>query len=120
MILKRPETHKTTYNLLDLLGSDEVALSKAFSFLLASDSDSYFHFLRFLGIPIKNTLTNYKSASIITEKKRIEGRTDIELIQEGKYHIIVECKIGKGKAIKQRTQYLNAFDNSAQKKFCAF
>ena len=116
MILKRPETYKTTYNLLDLLGSDEVALSKAFSFLLASDSDSYFHFLRFLSIPIKNTLTNYKSASIITEKKRIEGRTDIELNQEGKYHIIIECKIGKGKAIRQRTQYLNAFDNSAQKK----
>src|SRR5690606_28399870 len=65
---------------------------------------------------IKNTLTNYKSASIITEKKRNEGRTDIELSQEGKYHIIVECKIGKGKAVKQRTQYLTAFDKEAQTK----
>jgi len=116
MILKRPETHKTTFNLLDLLGSDEVALSKAFSFLLASDSDCYFQFLRFLGVPIKNTLTNYKSATITTEKKRKEGRTDIELYQENKYHVIVECKIEKGKAIKQRTQYLTAFDNSAQTK----
>jgi PD-(D/E)XK nuclease superfamily len=116
MILKRPETHKTTYNLLDLLGTDEVALSKAFSYLLATDSESFFRFLRFLGVPIKNTLTNYKSASIITEKKRKEGRTDIELSQEGKYHIIVECKIGKGKAVKQRTQYLTAFNKEAQTK----
>jgi hypothetical protein len=116
MILKRPGTHKTTYNLHDLLGSDEVALSKAFSYLLATDRDSYFYFLRFLEVPIKNTLTNYKSASIITEKKRNEGRTDIELSQEGKYHIIVECKIGKGRAIKQKTQYLTAFDSEAQTK----
>ncbi len=116
MILKRPQTHKTSYNLLDLLGSDEVALSKAFAFFLANDSDSYFQFLRFIGVPIKNTLTNYKSASIIIEKKREEGRTDIELSQEGKYHIIVECKIGKGRAIKQRSQYLTAFDKDAQTK----
>lgn len=116
MILKRPETQKTTYNLLDLLGTDEVALSKAFAYLLASDSDSYFHFLRFLGIQIKNTITNYKCASITTEKSRTEGRTDIELSHEGKYHIIIECKIGKGKALIQRTQYLTAFNDNAIKK----
>lgn len=116
MILKRIETHKTTYSLLDLLGTDEVALSKAFAFLLATDSDCYFHFLRFLGVSIKNTTENYKNALITTEKKRSEGRTDIELSQENKYHIIVECKIGKGKVSKQRTQYLTAFETSAHKK----
>jgi len=120
MILKRPETHKTTYNLLDLLGADEVALSKAFSFLLSSDREAYFHFLRFLDVPIKNTLNNFKSASIIIEKKRDEGRTDIELLHEGKYHIIIECKIGKGKVLKQRTQYLTSFDNSAKTKILCF
>jgi len=116
MILKRTETYKTTYTLLDLLGTDEVALSKAFAFLLATDSDCYFHFLRFLGVPIKNTVENYKNATITTEKKRNEGRTDIELSQENKYHIIIECKIGKGKVLKQRTQYLTAFDASVSKK----
>lgn len=116
MILKRAETHKTSYNLLDLLGSDEVALSKAFAFLLATDSYCYFHFIRFLGIPIKNTLSNYKNAIVTTERKRDEGRTDIELSQTNKYHIIIECKVGKGKVTKQRTQYLTAFDKSAPKK----
>jgi hypothetical protein len=116
MILKRAETHKTTYSILDLLGTDEVALSKAFAFLLASDSDCYFHFLRFLGVSIKNSSENYKNATVTTERKRDEGRTDIELSQVNKYHVIVECKIGKGKVDKQRTQYLTAFDTSAQKK----
>ncbi|MFC2118993.1 PD-(D/E)XK nuclease family protein [Bacteroidota bacterium] len=116
MILKRADTHKTTYTILDLLGTDETALSKAFAFLLANDSDCYFHFLRYLGVPIKNTVVNYKNASITIEKKRNEGRTDIELYQVNKYHIIVECKIGKGKVTKQRTQYLTAFDISSTKK----
>ena len=110
MILKRAETEKTTYNHLDLLGTDEVALSKAYAFLLATDRDSYFHFIRFLGIPIKSTLANYKNATVTIERKRDEGRTDIELSQTNKYHIIIECKVGKGRVEKQRTQYLTAFD----------
>ncbi|VBB45364.1 hypothetical protein TRIP_D300203 [uncultured Paludibacter sp.] len=119
MILKRTDTSKTTYNFFDLLGADEVALAKAFAFLLASDSDCYFQFLRFLGISIKNNYKNYKLATVITEKKREEGRTDIELIQENNYHIIIECKIGNGKAIKQRKQYLSAFNPNVKKKiFC--
>ncbi|WP_367915907.1 hypothetical protein [Leadbetterella sp. DM7] len=116
MILKRTENQKTTYNVLDLLGANEVALSKAFAFLLASDRDCYFHFLRFLGISVKSTLKNYQSASIEIEKKRKEGRTDIEFFHNSKYHVITECKISNGKAIKQRTQYLSAFDKPVQTK----
>ncbi len=120
MILKRTETHKTTYNLLDLLGSDEVALSKAFAFLLATDRDCYFHFLRYLGVRTKNTLENYKNSIIEIEiDRRGIGRTDIEISQIDKYHIIIECKIGKGKVVEQRKKYLPAFDKNVQQKlFC--
>lgn len=120
MKLKRIETFKTTYSTLDLLGSDEVALSKAFAHLLASDSDCYFHFLRFIGLKIRNTQENYRLTTIETEKKRKEGRTDIELKQENKYHIIIECKIRKGKVQKQRTQYLTSFDKNAPQKIICF
>jgi hypothetical protein len=120
MILKNQNTSRTTYSPLDLLGSDEVALSKAFAFLLSNDKDCYFKFLNFVGVSTKNTENNYFKCSIITEKKRAEGRTDIELKQDGNYHVIVECKINKGKAIKQRTQYLTAFDQNCPKKVLCF
>lgn len=120
MILKNVYTNRTTLTHLDLLGTDEVALSKAFAFLLSHDKDCYFRFLKFLDIPTKNTIKNYFNSTVETEKKRTEGRTDIELKQEDKYHIIVECKINNGKAIKQRTQYLTAFNQNAQKKVLCF
>jgi hypothetical protein len=116
MILKRTETQKTSYNLLDLLGADENALSKAFAFLIASDKDCYFQFLQHLDIRIKNTEKNFKQANITIQKKRKEGITDIEINQADKYHVIVECKIGKGKVNKQRTQYLPSFDKNTQHK----
>lgn len=116
MILKRVETHKTSYNLLDLLGTDENALSKAFAFLLATDKDCYFQFLQHLDIRVKNTEINYKQSTITIQKKRKEGITDIEITQSDKYHIIVECKIRKGKVDKQRTQYLPSFNKNAQHK----
>jgi hypothetical protein len=116
MILKRTETHKTTYSRLDLLGKNEVALSKAFAFLLATDRDCFFRFLRYLGIPINNTISNYKNATVIIERERDEGRTDIEISQANKYHIIIECKVGKGRVTKQREQYLTAFNNNARYK----
>lgn len=116
MILKRAETHKTSYNLLDLLGTDENALSKAFAFLIATDKECYFQFLQHVNIRVKNTENNYKQSTVIIQKKRKEGITDIEISQADKYHIIVECKIGKGKVAKQRTQYLPSFDKKAKYK----
>jgi hypothetical protein len=120
MLLKNTNTHKTTFSLLDLLGKDEVALSQAFAFLLASDKDCYFAFLRFLGITAKNTTNSYFQSVVTTEKKRKEGRTDIELIQGDKYHVIVECKVRKGRILRQRTQYLTAFNEKAQIKVLCF
>lgn len=114
MILKRTETQKTSYSLLDLIGKDENALSKAFAFLLATDRDCYFQFLRHLNIRVNNKEKNYKQVTITIQKKRVEGITDIEIAYAGKYHIIIECKIGKGKVDKQRTQYLSSFDGNVQ------
>lgn len=116
MILKRAETQKTTYTLLDLLGTDENALSKAFAFLISSDKDCFFQFLHHLDIRVKNTENNFKKSIVTIQKTRDEGITDIEIIQEDKFHIIVECKIGKGKVDKQRTQYLTSFDKSVNPK----
>lgn len=120
MILKNINSTKTTFSQFDLLGSDEVAISTAFAYLLSFDRDCYFRFLKFLGVSSKNTENNYFRSSVVTEKKRDEGRTDIELIQDDKYHIVVECKINKGKALKQRTQYLSAFNGNAKKKVLCF
>lgn len=120
MILKRVDTNKTNHSTLDLLGNNEVALSKAFAHLLASDKDCYFYFLRFLGIKIKNTFDNYQCTTIEIEKCRTEGRTDIELTQNGKYHVIIECKIRKGKIYNQRTQYLTAFNKNVSQKIICF
>ncbi len=116
MILKRADTFKTSYDLLDLLGTDENALSKAFAYLIASDKDCFFKFLRHLNIRVKNTENNYKQSTITIQKRRDEGITDIEITQTDKYHIIVECKIGKSKVDKQRTQYLTAFDKDSKHK----
>src|SRR5687768_9593377 len=120
MNLKNSNTSRTTYSQFDLLGTDEVALSKAFAYLLSYDQDCYFRFLKFLGITNQNTFNNYFKSSVTTETKRDEGRTDIELSQENKYHVIVECKIHKGKALKQRTQYLNSFNADAKRKVLCF
>jgi hypothetical protein len=116
MILKRANTEKTSYNLLDLLGTDENALSKAFAFLIATDKDCYFQFLQHLDIRVKNPENNFKEATVTIQKKRKEGITDIEITQADKFHVIVECKIGKGKVDKQRTQYLPSFDKNTQHK----
>jgi len=120
MLLKSTSSDKTTHSQLDLLGKDEVALAKAFAFLLSSDKDCYFKFLRFLDIKVKNTPSNYHHSAISTEKHREEGRTDIELLQGNKYHVIVECKVKKGKVIKQRIQYLTAFNDKAKFKVLCF
>jgi hypothetical protein len=120
MIIKSNNTTKTTLSNFDLLGSDEVALSKAFAFLLGSDKDCYFEFLKFLGVKQTNSDKNYFISDIRTEKKRDEGRTDIELLCGDLYHIIIECKVRGNKLSKQRTQYLNSFNKTANKKVLCF
>jgi len=116
MELKRKSTTKSSYSYLDLLGKNEQAIAKAFAHLLAIEPKCYFTFLRFIGLKANYSEKNYYNASIHIEKKRKEGRTDIEISRSDKYHIIIECKIRKGKARGQRTQYLTAFNPRAKAK----
>ena len=69
MIIKSFNTQKTTLSQFDLLGQDEVALSKAFAYLIGYDSDCYFEFLKFIGIKQKNNISNFIKSDISTESK---------------------------------------------------
>lgn len=120
MIIKNEDTVKTSLSYFDLLGSNETAIAKAFSFLIASDKDCYFEFLSFLGVKQTNNEKNFFSVDIRTEKDRNEGRTDIELSNKNDYHIIIECKVNSGKVINQRTQYLPSFNIIAKQKILCF
>lgn len=118
MILKyrqRTASHLTQF---DLIGTDETGLSKSFAYILAKEKDSLFTFLHFLGIHVKNNLNNFRATSIKIEHSRPEGRTDIEILQPGLFHVIAECKIRKGKILRQRTQYLNSFENVPNRVMC--
>src|SRR5687768_1277410 len=105
MLIKSKATNTTTLTKFDLLGRNEAALSKAFAYLLGSDKDCYFEFLKFLGLKKKKTSSNYVQAEIELETSRDEGRIDIELRQSNDYHVIIECKIRQNKLSSQRTQY---------------
>lgn len=120
MLIKNSKTQKTTLSQFDLLGQDEVALSKAFAFLLGSDQDCYFEFLKFVGVRLKRSSEKYFETEIITEKSRSEGRVDIELRYKDVYQVIIECKVRTNKLSKQRTQYLTAFESSCNQKILCF
>lgn len=118
MIIKYQQSTASHLTPLDLLGNDETGLSKALAFVLAKDKDALFTFLRFLGIQTTNTYKNFLATSIEIEHFRPEGRTDIEIIHPVFFHVIVECKINKGRILNQRTQYLNAFNNVPNRVMC--
>lgn len=120
MIIKSANTQKTTLSQFDLLGQDETALSKAFAYLIGYDKDCYFEFLKFIGVKHKKSDLDFRQSDISTERKRTEGRTDIELKKESDYHIIIECKVNNNKLFKQRTQYLTAFEIEAKQKVICF
>ncbi len=67
MILKELNNNKTTLSLLDLLGKDENALSKAFAHLLSSDQDCYFKFLHFVGVTAQNNRKNFFQSKIFIQ-----------------------------------------------------
>lgn len=118
MILKHPDCSALHVTPFDLLGDDEKALSKAFAYVLAKDRESLFTFLRYVGITVKNTDSNYEATSITTEHVRPAGRTDIEILNPGSYHVIVECKVDTGRVLEQRTQYLRCFENVPRRAMC--
>ena len=120
MKLKESGCHFSSAKKFDLLGNDEVALSKALAFTISHDSNSLFKLLQYLGIKKKNTLKNYEKISIEIEKHQTVGRTDIEIKSENEFHIIIESKIKNNKVTKQRTQYINSFDKNVSKKVLCF
>ena len=105
-------------NQFDLLGVDEVGLSKAFAYIMGREPAALYSFLHHIGIKTQNTKKNFMATSIEVERVRKEGRTDIEIKQSGKYHVIVESKIKSNKVKQQRTQYLKSFDNERRKVLC--
>lgn len=111
MLLKSISHSQPSINRFELLGDGEVGLSKAFAYLISSKRDVLYVFLRDIGVNVKNTENNFLNTEVIVEKKRNEGRTDIEIYQYNKFHVIIECKVGKNRIKEQRNQYNNSFNN---------
>lgn len=120
MLLKIEKTDKSYLSIFDILGSDENALSKAFAYLLACKKDIYFDFIKFLGLGYTKSSKHYRNVRIEVQRKREEGITDIELFYENEYHVIIECKIAKGKITRQRRQYIPSFQKYVKKKLLCF
>jgi hypothetical protein len=120
MIIKLEKTKRTTLNFFDLLGNDENGLSKAFTFVLASNPKAYIEFMKYLGFPYLRQKSHFPSVQVEIQKKRKEGVTDIEFYVKGEYHIIIECKIGEGRITSQRRQYIPSFDRKVRTKLLCF
>ena len=120
LLIKKSGHPYSILNRFDLLGNDEEALSKAFAFIIGYNSKALFRFLKSIGLPYKNTINNFKEIDIVTEKKRKEGRTDIEIKSSSVFHIIIESKVRDNKIREQRTQYLKAFDVRCKKNILCF
>jgi len=118
MKIKQTGLGRTPLNTFDLLGADEVGLSKAFSYILGREPKALYRFLHHIGISTKNTFSNFKAISIEIEQRRVEGRTDIEIRQKGKFHVIIESKVQNNKVQSQLTQYLKCFHAEPQKILC--
>jgi len=111
--IKTTHSPISSLNIFDLLGQDEVALSKAFAYVLAREKTAYFAFLRILGLRQHSSQSHYNCLDVTIEKRRSQGRTDIELRVPRSLHIIIECKIASGRITAQRRQYLSEFDSDA-------
>jgi len=107
MIIKQKNTVKTILTPFDLYGNNEVALSKAFCYLISRDEIAFSTFIKMIN---KSLVIKLENSEIVIEKHRKEGRTDIE-IKSDNLHIIIECKIGNNKLEKQLEQYLESFDS---------
>ncbi len=120
MLLKASGFSKSVLSFFELLGDDENALSKAFAYFISVNRLAYFKFIHYLGLKYKTSKNHFKQVEVSIQKKRKEGVTDIELFLEKEYHVIVECKIKKNYVTKQRTQYLNAFNEGVKNKVMCF
>lgn len=114
MIIKQANFKKSVLTYFDLLGQDEVALTKALAYVFSMNSKALFTFLHAIGIKTKNTATNFKQVSIEIEKPKGKGRTDIEILLKNKFHVIIEAKVKDNKVTEQRYKYLSAFSDSTK------
>ncbi len=121
MIIKPKNSVNNSINPFYLYGFNEIGLAKAFTFTLFKNRQLLFKFLRYVGINIINSENNYKLLSIQTEKVRPEGRTDIEIELEHRFHLIIEAKVG-GNIIndQKRQQYIDSFSANANQKTLYF
>lgn len=120
MIIKETGQSYSILNRFSLLGRNEVALSKGFSFVLGKEREAMFTFLRHLGVKLKNTENNYNKIEVEVERKRDRNRTDIEISFPNRFHIIIECKVRKGKVTEQRTQYIRNFNTDCPQNILCF
>lgn len=118
MKIKYKGSKATILNQFDLLGHNETALAKAFAYMLAKEPIALKYFLR--DLKIKTSADILSKTTIETERNRIEGRTDIEFICEGYFHVIIECKVRSNKLTKQKTQYLQSFNTNGDEKIICF
>ncbi|WP_299885876.1 PD-(D/E)XK nuclease family protein [uncultured Lacinutrix sp.] len=120
MIIKETGQNHSILNRFSLLGKNEVALSKGFAFVLGSEREAMFSFLKHLGIKLKNTENNFSKIKVEIERKRDRNRTDIEISYPNRFHIIIECKVRKGKVTEQRTQYIRDFNPECPQNILCF
>ena len=118
MIIKESGSTRKHLNFFYLFGDKETGLTKAFAYVLSVNRLVMFSFLKELGINISNTDNNFSNIEISIERKREEGRTDIEILYKNKFHVIIEAKVGSNKVLQQKTQYLTSFENVSEKVLC--
>lgn len=122
MGIKSSGSKKSILTPFDLLGNDEVALTKAFAYLLGKEFNVFREFLNFIipknanGVKQRITKKLFKEAEIYTEKTNDKGRTDIEIKIGNNFHIILEAKIGKNKIVHQINQYNTTFNQRSENK----
>lgn len=105
-VIKQKGTTRMQSNFFHLFGDKETGLTKAFAYVLSTNRKLLFKFLREMGIIVNNTDDNFKAITIETEKVHHEhGRTDIEIKLDGRFHLIIEAKVGTNKEITQRYRY---------------
>lgn len=119
-IIKSAGKDKSHLNIFDLLGHNEVGLSKAFAYVLAQDPEILFNFLQCLGVSVKNTPKNHSAIAIEIERHRNEGRTDIEIKHSDKFHVIIECKVNSNRIKNQNIQYIPCFESQTKQKIMCF
>jgi hypothetical protein len=109
MKLKNEGFKESNISIFSLIGKDENALSQSFAYFISKDINAYFEFIHnLLAMKIRKSLSHYKDVNIEVQKKRDEGFTDIEISYKNKYHIIIECKIKKGKGKTTTSPFTNS------------